>query len=153
LRLGDEISWIKEDLPVNLDLTEGKLDKLLINNCNSRQLAEESPFILQPNKFVLGRTLERVHLPIREPGQCLAARIEGRSSYARCGLLVHFTAPTIHTGFDGTITLEIMNLGKYSIALKPFVYICQLIIERVEGKPFRNDSQFQGQTSQLGTTG
>jgi deoxycytidine triphosphate deaminase len=37
--------------------------------------------------------------------------VEGKSSYARCGLLVHFTAPTIHTGFAGTITLELINLG------------------------------------------
>jgi dCTP deaminase len=80
----------------------------------------------------------------------LAARIEGKSSYARCGLLVHFTAPTIHAGFKGTITLEIMNLGPYAISLRPQMPICQLIIEEVRGVPFRSDSQFQGQSQPAG---
>lgn len=97
--------------------------------------------------FVLGRTLERVELPIRSRGTCLAARIEGRSSYARCGMLVHFTAPTIHAGFAGTITLEIVNLGPLPIMLTPGAPICQLIIEQVDGVPFRNDSQFQDQST------
>ena len=88
-----------------------------------------------------------VALPLTAGGECLAARIEGKSSYARCGLLVHFTAPTIHAGFDGTITLELYNLGPLSISLYPRTPICQLIIEAVKGIPFRNDSQFQGQVA------
>ena len=96
-------------------------------------------------RLVLGRTHEGVKLPIDADGECLAARIEGKSSYARCGLLVHFTAPTIHAGFDGTITLELYNMGPLSIALYPGTPICQLIVETVKGVPFRNDSQFHGQ--------
>lgn len=65
-------------------------------------------------------------------------------------MLVHFTAPTIHAGFNGTITLEIMNLGHYSIVLTPLMPICQLIIEEVRGVPFRNDSQFHGQSRAAG---
>jgi dCTP deaminase len=94
---------------------------------------------------VLGKTLERVELPILDNGTSLAARVEGKSSYARCGLLVHFTAPTVHAGFAGTITLELINLGPLDIALYPSMPICQLIIEQVSGIPFRNDSQFQNQ--------
>jgi len=60
---------------------------------------------------------------------------------------VHFTAPTIHAGFSGTITLELINLGPLDIALFPQMPICQLIVEQVHGVPFRNDSQFQGQQS------
>ena len=75
----------------------------------------------------------------------LAARVEGKSSYARCGVLVHFTAPTIHAGFAGTITLELANLGPLPVMLYPNAPICQLVVEEVLGTPFRNDSQFQHQ--------
>jgi dCTP deaminase len=91
-----------------------------------------------------------VALPIRENGDNLAARVEGKSSYARCGLLVHFTAPTIHAGFSGTITLELYNLGPVNISLYPGAPICQLIVEVVLGVPFRNDSQFQNQKKPAG---
>jgi len=154
LTLGDEICWIKENLPINIDLRKGGLAKLLGENSERRKLSAHEPFVLQPNKFVLGKTAETIELPIRERERdsCLAARVEGRSSYARCGLLVHFTAPTIHAGFRGTITLEIMNFGQYPISLYPGEPICQLIIERVDGCPFRNDSQFHGQTGATGQT-
>ena len=93
-----------------------------------------------------------MELPILEGEHySLAARIEGRSSYARAGMMVHFTAPTIHAGYKGTITLEIINLGAANILLKPGAPICQLIIEEVKGHPFRNDSQFQGQKTPGGT--
>jgi dCTP deaminase len=100
--------------------------------------------------MVLGKTLEKVELPLLPDGICLAARVEGRSSYARCGLLVHFTAPTIHAGFIGTITLELINLGSIPILLYPATPICQLIIEQVHGTPVANDSQFQGQARTSG---
>jgi dCTP deaminase len=90
-------------------------------------------------------------LPIGDGGPWLAARVEGRSSYARCGLLVHFTAPTIHAGIDGTITLELINLGSLDIMLYPGMPICQLILEKLDAKPFANESQFQGQTRPGGT--
>ena len=69
---------------------------------------------------------------------------------ARCGLLVHFTAPTIHAGFKGTITLEMINPGPYSIVLHQLMPICQLIVEEVRGVPFRNHSQFQNQSRAVG---
>lgn len=150
LRLGNEIVWIKEGLPINIDLREGGLTKLLGKNTERRTLEEGECYTLQPGKFVLGKTLEKVELPIRGNGPWLAARVEGRSSFARCGLLVHFTAPTIHSGFQGTITLEMMNLGRYPISLYPHIPICQLIVELVNEKPFRNDSQFQEQSDPTG---
>ncbi len=114
----------------------------------SRVLTEDQPLVLAPGRFILARTHERVGLPLFEDAdKSLAARIEGKSSYARCGLLVHFTAPTIHAGFEGAITLEIMNLGTYSISLRGQMSICQLIIKEVRGVPFRKDSQFHGQAA------
>lgn len=129
-----------------MDLTEGKFKELLGSHFRPVKITTEQPIKLEPGRFVLGRTHERVGLPLANDGGCsLAARVEGKSSYARCGLLVHFTAPTIHAGWDGTITLEIMNLGPYKINLCPRMPICQLIIEEVRGIPFRNESQFHGQ--------
>lgn len=88
-------------------------------------------------------------LPARERG-CLAARVEGKSSLARFGLLVHFTAPTIHAGFEGNIALEMMNLGPASIRLVSGMPICQLIIEQVAGEPVGNAGQFAGQRDPAG---
>jgi len=98
--------------------------------------------------LILGRTIERVALPIE--GR-LAARIEGRSSYARTGLVVHFTAPTIHAGFAGTITLEMINLGPISLTLTPGMRLCQLIVETVDGPIENGESQFRGQGTAIGS--
>lgn len=145
LRLGDEISYFKADLALNINLTRGGFAKLFGPNSEKCKITAEQPYLLKPHHLVLGKTQERVSLPIGVEGTCLAARIEGKSSYARCGLLVHFTAPTIHSGYSGTITLELINLGPCDIALIPGAPICQLIVEEVRGVPVRNDSQFQGQ--------
>lgn len=153
LRLGDEICWIKTALSLNINLRSGGLPKLLADNSENRKLCRNECYTLEPGKFILAKTYEFVELPIREHAPWLAARVEGRSSYARCGVLVHFTAPTIHAGFRGTITLEIMNFGQYPVALYPFTPICQLILEEVSGRPFRNDSQFHGQMAPSGPTG
>src|SRR5262249_43309672 len=128
----------------------GGFANLFARNSESRQITEDQPFVLKPDFFVLGKTLEHITLPLSGK---LAARIEGRSSFARCGLLVHFTAPTIHAGFKGTITLELVNLGPIPISLYPGMYICQLILEQVDGEPYENESQFQGQTRPSGQTG
>ncbi|HWY76967.1 MAG TPA: hypothetical protein VN281_15195, partial [Verrucomicrobiae bacterium] len=81
---------------------------------------------------------------------CLSARVEGKSSLARCGVIVHFTAPTIHAGFEGTITLEMINLGPLNFLLYPDIYICQLIIEEVKGIPTETPNQFKGQNHPAG---
>lgn len=145
LRLGDEVAYFKEGVPAQIDLRRGDFNTLFAPLSETRKLTEDQPFVLRPQKLVLAKTLERVELPIQSDGVSLAARVEGKSSYARCGLLVHFTAPTIHSAFAGTITLELINLGPLDIALYPHMPICQLIIEQVHGVPFRNDSQFQNQ--------
>jgi len=146
LRLGNEIAFFKDGIPAQIDLRKGDFNAMFGPLSESRQLTEDQPFVLRPGKLVLGKTMERVSFPLQPDGtHSLAARVEGKSSYARCGLLVHFTAPTIHAEFDGTITLELINLGPLDIALYPNMPICQLIIEQVHGTPFSNLSQFQGQ--------
>ncbi len=147
LRLGTEIAYFKEGIPAQIDLRKGDFNRMFGPLSETRQLTEDQPFVLRPRMLVLGKTMERVSLPLQAEGMTsLAARVEGKSSYARCGLLVHFTAPTIHAEFNGTITLELINLGTLDIALYPQMPICQLIVEQVHGTPFSNVSQFQGQS-------
>lgn len=146
LRLSPDLQVPKRGLSLNFDLRTGSIAETLAITCDP-QVLPESGLVLEPNRFVLGRTIERVGLPLA--GR-LAARIEGRSSFARTGLLVHFTAPTIHAGFEGTITLEIINLGPLGLVLTPELRICQLIVETVEGEPLPAPSQFHGQTTPSG---
>ncbi len=152
LTLGDEVSRfdLEHKPPVVIDLREGKFKDLFTPHSRDFTITEEQPYVLMPGTLVLAKTYEMVSLPLGV-SPCLAARVEGKSSYARCGLMVHFTAPTIHAGFAGTITLELINFGPFKIALYPRMPICQLIIEQVSGTPFRNDSQFQGQHRPSGT--
>jgi dCTP deaminase len=94
------------------------------------------------------RLRERVGLPRQSR---LAARVEGRNSLARLGLAVHLTAPTIHAGFSGNITLEITNQGPIPIKLRPGLAICQLVLEHVFGTPAREMTGiFQDQDSTAG---
>ena len=109
----------------------------------------EGCHILRPGEFVLGIIHEWVTLPL-ESG--IAARVEGRSSLARAGLAIHLTAPTIHAGWDGKITLEMVNLGNWPLKLRPReLRICQLIFERVGDLPEADTpTQFRGQESPAG---
>lgn len=105
--------------------------------------------ILRPHEFIIATTLERIELP---PHGRLAARVEGRSSFARLGLVIHMTAPTIHNTFRGNITLEIMNHGPFPLHVQPGrTRLCQLIFERVEEEPgIPLVSAFQDQRTPLG---
>jgi len=134
------------------DVTQpGRIADTISRHSESLTLTDVQPYILEPGCFVLGQTVERIHLPI-DPTRdtCLAARIEGKSSRARFGVLVHFTAPTVHPGYNGTLTLEMANLGPVDFCLKPHMRIAQLIVEEVKGIPGQTDSQFHGQTTPEG---
>ncbi len=72
----------------------------------------DEPFILHPGEFVLGSTLERVKLP-----DDLVARLEGKSSLGRLGLLIHSTAGFIDPGWDGHVTLELSNVANLPITI------------------------------------
>jgi dCTP deaminase len=153
LRLGDEILVPEESTPVQLDLRQPGIAQFWAKHSVSHKITDSQPFSLKPNKLVLAKTLERVDFPIKPinpDSTCYSARVEGRSSLARCGILVHFTAPTIHAGFSGTITLEIINLGTHTFLLIPGMYVCQLIIEEVKGCPVNTPNQFRGQSSPAG---
>lgn len=150
LRLGSTVTVPKRGDPVTLRLDRPYSSSYIERNCEQITTTENQPYNLEPNQFVLAQTLERVALPIRQDRPAYAARVEGKSSRARYGMLVHFTAPTVHSGFDGKITLEIINLGPNTIALTPRVFICQLIIEQLSGTPNDAPNQFFGQTRPAG---
>lgn len=150
LRFGSTLAIPKPDKPFAFDLRRGKIAAFLAEVYREIEIDSSGGFSLQPNHFVLGRTKERVRFPIRKNRPCYAARIEGRSRFARIGLIVHFTAPTIHAGYEGTITLEMINLGANPISLYADMEICQLIIEQVSSTPFLNPSDFHGQSRPAG---
>jgi len=78
-------------------------------------------FVLHPGEFVLGSTLERVHL-----GDDVVARLEGKSSLGRLGLLIHSTAGFVDAGFEGHLTLELSNVANLPIAIHPGMRIGQI---------------------------
>ena len=86
----------------------------------------QSPFILHPGEFVLGSTLERVRLP-----DDLVARLEGKSSLGRLGLLIHSTAGYVDPGWDGFLTLELSNVANLPITIYPGMKIGQISFFRL----------------------
>jgi dCTP deaminase len=90
------------------------------------EVADEQPFILHPGEFVLGSTLERVVVPTD-----LVARLEGKSSLGRLGLLIHSTAGFVDAGWDGQLTLELSNVASLPITLYPGMKIGQLSFIRM----------------------
>lgn len=99
--------------------------------------------LLAPGEFALASTVEVVNLP----GDILA-RVEGKSTPARCGLIVHATAGFIDPGFCGAITLELCNLSPFAIVLYPGDLIAQLAFAQL-AEPCEDpyDGKYQGQDS------
>jgi len=106
----------------------------------------DEPFILHPGEFVLGATYEQVTLPDN-----IAARLEGKSSLGRLGLLTHSTAGFIDPGFSGHVTLELSNVATLPIKLWPGMKIGQLCFFQLSSpaeKPYGSSeygSRYQGQ--------
>jgi dCTP deaminase len=107
---------------------------------------DDEPFILHPGEFVLGSTYEVVTLP-----DDVAARLEGKSSLGRLGLLTHSTAGFIDPGFSGHVTLELANVANLPIKLWPGMKIGQLCFFRLSSPaehPYgsaKYGSRYQGQ--------
>jgi dCTP deaminase len=107
---------------------------------------EGDSFVIHPGEFCLGRTLEWVELP-----DDIVARIEGKSSLGRLGLIVHATAGFCDPGWKGTLTLELNNLTRVPIILHPGLEIAQLsfmMLDRPAVRPYGSPelgSHYQGQ--------
>ena len=103
------------DVKKNLDSLTERVD-----------IEEDDRFILHPGEFVLGCSLERIKLP-----DYLVARLEGKSSLGRLGLLIHSTAGFVDAGWDGQLTLELSNVANLPITLYPKMKIGQISFIRM----------------------
>jgi len=110
-------------------------------------IADDEPFIVQPGTFVLGGTIETVTIPDE-----IVARVDGKSSLGRLGLLVHATAGYVDPGWEGRLTLELSNQSQMPIALHYGMKISQISflrmstpVDRPYGSPGLG-SKYQGQT-------
>ena len=90
------------------------------------EMSGDEGFILHPGEFVLGSTAERVRLP-----DDLVARLEGKSSLGRLGLLIHSTAGFVDAGWDGHLTLELSNVANLPITIYPGMKIGQISFLRM----------------------
>ena len=110
------------------------------------EVGDEDAFVLHPGEFVLGSTWEQVSLPAT-----VAARLEGKSSLGRLGLLTHSTAGFIDPGFSGHVTLELSNMATLPVKLWPGMKIGQLCFFRLSAQaqhPYGSKeygSRYQGQ--------
>jgi dCTP deaminase len=110
------------------------------------EVGAEEVFVLHPGEFVLGSTFELVTLP-----DDVAARLEGKSSLGRLGLMTHSTAGFIDPGFSGHVTLELANVATLPIKLYPGMKIGQLCFFRLSSpaeNPYgsaKYGSRYQGQ--------
>ena len=143
LRLGDSFRVFHNHRVTAIDLREPPR-----NLTEEVRIEDGVPFAIHPGEFVLGRTLERVAIP-----EDVVARIEGKSSIGRLGLIVHATAGFVDPGFNGSLTLEITNLTRVPIKLYEGLPIAQLSFmaldvpaEHPYGSP-ELGSHYQGQTA------
>lgn len=116
------------------------------------QIADGEPFVLHPGEFVLGSTIEHIRLP-----DDLVARVDGKSSIGRYGILVHATAGFIDPSFQGNVVLELSNVSSLPFKLWPGMKIGQISFmqmdapaERPYGHPALG-SKYQGQTGPVGS--
>jgi dCTP deaminase len=141
LRLGDSFRVFSNHTITAIDLRD------VPPNLTEEVVIEgDRPFVIHPGEFCLGRTLERVELP-----DDLVARVEGKSSLGRLGLIVHATAGFVDPGWKGTLTLELNNLTRVPIKLYPGLPIAQLSVmalDRPAERPYGSEglgSHYQGQ--------
>src|SRR6202167_1552990 len=141
LRLGDSFRVFHNHRATAIDLRDPPSN---LHECGV--MPEGDAFVIHPGEFCLGRTLEWVQIP-----NDIVARIEGKSSLGRLGLIVHATAGFCDPGFEGTLTLELNNLTRVPIRLYPGLPIAQLsfmTLDRPAARPYGTPglgSHYQGQ--------
>ena len=141
LRLGDSFRVFNNHKVTAIDLQNPP------ENLTEEVIVEQGEaFVIHPGEFCLARTLEWVEIP-----NDIVARIEGKSSLGRLGLIVHATAGFCDPGWKGTLTLELNNLTRIPIKLWPGLLIAQLsfmTLDAAAERPYGSDglgSHYQGQ--------
>lgn len=123
LRLGHTFRVFNHSRYPYIDPYDRKLSGEMTNEI---EISEGEPFILQPADFVLATTIESIELP-----NDLLARLEGRSSLGRLGIVVHSTASVFEPGWKGKVVMEMGNMGRMPVALYPGMRICALTFEQL----------------------
>ena len=123
LHLGDELRVMERgDEPVAV--TDDADYRAMTHVCTLAR-----PYVLGPGETVLGITRERMRLP-----PDLAGWLEGRSRYARLGLMIHVTSGFVAPGVDSRQVLEMSNVAKHPLVLHAGVRLCQIVLQRCEGE-------------------
>lgn len=149
IRLGNEFRVFKDHTMPYIDLSGPKTE---VQHAMNRVMSDEivipdgEAFFLHPGELALAVTYESVTLP-----DDIVGWLDGRSSLARLGLMVHVTAHRIDPGWSGQIVLEFYNSGKLPLALRPQMKIAALNFETMSGsaaRPYnkREDAKYKGQT-------
>ena len=136
LRLGCSFRIPKRSQLTDFDPLDTTYDRMLLTRPDQKETKSRSRqsdlyvgigdyLVLHPRQFVLGNTLEYIHLPSN-----LAAYVIGRSSWGREGLVIA-TATGVHPGYSGILTLELTNLGEIPLKLYPGIIIAQLFVHKV----------------------
>jgi len=136
IQMGNIIRIFKKNLPASLKITE-EIDFASVSEVID--LEDDCDFILYPGKMIHVNTKEFIMLPNN-----LCGWIEGRSRFARVGLVVHMTAPFMQPGSSGNQILEMINLGSVPLVIRPGIKIAQLIFEECIGNA-KYIGRFQGQ--------
>lgn len=132
-------AWLQNRIqPASVDL---HLDNVLKTiDGETFTLDEKSMYVLQPGEFILGSTIEYVTIP-----HDIVARVEGRSSVGRLGVMVHVTAGYIDPGFKGNITLELFNCSDKPFQLCFGDCLCQIVFETLSSPCLNGyDGKYQG---------
>lgn len=148
VRLGNQFRVFSGHTAAYIDLSGPKeevsaaLERVMSDEIN---LTDDEPFFLHPGELALAVTLESVSIP-----DDLVGWLDGRSSLARLGLMVHVTAHRIDPGWQGKIVLEFYNSGKLPLALRPGMVIGALSFEPLSGpaaRPYhcREDAKYKDQ--------
>lgn len=127
---------------IDLDNVLDSSEKIKFGGKNSEdgQSRETHGLVLHPGEFVLGATEEKITVPNN-----IVARLEGKSSIGRLGLMIHVTAGFVDPGWSGRLTLEICNLRRVPIILRPGKTFCQISFQYMSSsarKPY--SGRYQG---------
>lgn len=123
LRLGTRFKVVKNTRYTHMDplSDEEEIKKNIAIYAEDVYIKPLKYFVLHPQEFALGSTLEYIRLP-----NDIAARLEGRSTWGRLGLQIHSTAGFVDPGFSGSLTFELQNVGKVPISLYAGIRVAQI---------------------------
>jgi deoxycytidine triphosphate deaminase len=145
------VSITGDDEPVlragSLKYNYGEISKLFLasppeiqaSDADQKVYKQGNEILVRPGGFLLWQTKELIGTPKRDPRYICF--IDGKSTRARAGLLVHLAAPTNHAGWNGNVTLEIVNLGPFTLGLREDDVIAQLTVAMISSPPARTHEE------------